>query len=233
MVTLNFNRLYQLIKIDIITHKKNILVTSAAFIVILALLPFHVSGSVDAYSWILYIGGFMITNQAFNEMHDQRKAFQYLTLPCSNFERFLSKFLLTTIFFTITLAVVFYVCSLLSVVTNALFFHHSVELFDLASIGLWVGIGKYIILQSIFLLGAAYFQKHSVTKTTLALGCLFIVLAILLFLFSWVTCPSCSQSGLFDLISKSFNGLYFIFWMVVAPICWLITYARIAESEIK
>lgn len=233
MVTLSFNRLYQLIKIDIITNKKNILVTSAAFIVILALLPFHVSGSADAYSWILYIGGFMITNQALNEMHDHRKAFSYLTLPCSNFERFLSKFLLTTIIFAIALLAVFYFFSVLSVVTNGLFFHRDVAVFDLASMGLWIDIGKYIILQSIFLLGAAYFQKHSVTKTTLALGCLFIVLAILLFLFSWITCPSCSQSGLFELISKSFNGLYFVLWMVVAPICWFITYVRIAESEIK
>ncbi|OGT50349.1 MAG: hypothetical protein A3E53_01190 [Gammaproteobacteria bacterium RIFCSPHIGHO2_12_FULL_39_24] len=209
------------------------LVTSAAFIVILALLPFHFSGSADAYSWMLYIGGFMITNRAFNEMHDHRKACAYLTLPCSNLERFLSKFLLTTVIFAIVLLVVFYACSMLSVITNTLFFHHAINIFDLTSIGLWIGIGKYIVLQSIFLLGAAYFQKHSITKTTLALGCLFIVLAILLFLFSWVTCPSCSQSGLFDLISKSFNGVYFIFWIVVAPICWLITYVRIAESEIK
>ena len=166
-------------------------------------------------------------------MHDHRKACAYLTLPCSNLERFLSKFLLTTVIFAIVLLVVFYACSMLSVITNTLFFHHAINIFDLTSIGLWIGIGKYIVLQSIFLLGAAYFQKHSITKTTLALGCLFIVLAILLFLFSWVTCPSCSQSGLFDLISKSFNGVYFIFWIVVAPICWLITYVRIAESEIK
>lgn len=233
MNTLILNRLYRLIKIDITTNRKNILITSAAFIVILALLPFHFSGSTGAYLWILYIGGFMITNKAFNEMHNHRKAFTYLTLPCSNLERFLSKFLLTTVIFAIGLLAAFYLCSLLSVITNEIFFHNIVTLFDLASTGLWIGIGKYIILQSLFLLGAAYFQKHSVTKTTLVLGCLFIVFAIVLFLFSWIICPSCNQYGLFDLILKSLNGLYFIFWIVVAPICWMVTYVRIAESEIK
>lgn len=230
---LNFNRLWQLIKIDIITHKKNILVTSAAFIAILALIPFHVSASIDVYYFILYIGGFMITNRAFNEMHDQRKAVAYLTLPCSNFERFLSKFLLTTVFFALALLAIFYSFSLLSVITNALFFHRSVGSFNLHSMMLWVVIGKYIILQSVFLLGAAYFQKNAVTKTTLVLCCFFIALAMLSFLFTWIICPACNQGSLVNLFSISLHGFYFIFWIALAPICWFITYVRVSESEIK
>lgn len=233
MKTFSFTRLNQLIKIDLFINKKSLLITSSAFIVILALLPFHFSGSIDVYFWILYIGGLMITNQAFNEIHDHRKAFLYLTLPCSNFERFLSKFLITTILYSVGLLLIFYFFSLLSVFTNTIFFHRDITLFDLSSARLWIGIGKYIIFQSIFLLGAAYFQKSSITKTTLVLGCTFIVLSVSLFIFSWMICPSCSQNGLFYLIEKTFHGVYFICWMVVAPICWYITYIRIMESEIK
>lgn len=233
MVTLNFNRLWQLIKIDIVMHKKNMLLTSAACIAILALIPFHVSASIDLYYFILYIGGFMITNRAFNEIHDQRKAAAYLTLPCSNLERFLSKFLLTTVFFAIALLVIFYCISLLSVISNALLFHRSVKPFNIDSMIVWVLIGKYIILQSVFLLGAAYFQKNAVTKTTLTLACLFIALAMLSFLFSWIICPTCNQGGLVNLISISLHGFYFIFWITLAPIFWFITYVRISESEIK
>lgn len=233
MNTLNFSRLLHLIKIDIVINKKNILITTAMFIVVFALLPFHISGSIEAYSWLLYIGGFMITNKAFNEMHDKRKAYQYLTLPCSNMERFLSKFLLSTMIYAVALLIVFYFFSVLSFVSNLLFFHNEVTMFDLTESALWIGIGKYIILQSLFLLGSAYFKKYSITKTTLAIGCFLIILAMLLSLISWIICPTCSNVGLFDLISQSMNGLYFIFWIIIAPFCWILTYVRISESEIK
>lgn len=233
MNTFEFNRLLKLIKIDILTHKKTILVTLATLIAIFALLPFHISSSSDAYFFVLYTVGFAVTNRAFNEMHDPRKAFTYLTLPCSNLERLISKFLVTTILISITLVVIFYLCSVFSVFMNKVLYNNSVTLFDLSAFGLWSGIGKYIIFQSIFFLGAAYFQKGSTTKTTLVLCCIFIVLSLLLFLFSWMICPSCNQSGMINLITKSFDGLNFIFWILVAPICWVFTYLRITECEIK
>ena len=233
MLELSLSRLYQLIKLDIVINKKTILTTAAAFFVIVALLPMHITSSISVYLFLLYIGGFMVTNQIFNEMHDPRKAFHYLTLPCSNLERFLSKWLLTTIIFAGVLVIIFYLFSSMSVLANQLFFKNSVLIFDIANTGLWISIGKYIILQSLFLLGAAYFKKSSTTKTTLALGCVFIVAAMFLFLLSWIICPSCSDTSIFALVSRSFSGLYFIFWVIAAPICWVATYRRVSASEIK
>lgn len=232
MENLNLIRLFKLIKIDIVTNKKSIFVTAALFAVVLALFPFHVTGSLSAYSLLLYIGGFMVTSNAFSEMHSTQKAFQYLTLPCSNLERFLSKWLLTTIIYALALLIIFYLLSELSFFANAIFFHNMVSVFVLSHFVLWVDIGKYIILQSLFLLGAAYFKKSSITKTALLIGCFLIFLAMLLFLFSWVVCPGCTHIALFDLVSQSLNGLSFIFWVVMAPFCWWMTYVRISECEI-
>ena len=233
MNAISMNRLYRLLKIDLLKSKKTILITVATLVVILALLPFHVTGGTGTYFFLLYIGGFIVTGYAFSEMHDRRKSFQYLTLPCSNAERFLAKWLLTAVIYALGVLLLYFLFSCLSVGINLLLFHRTISVFNLTQPALWIGLGKYIILQSIVLLGAAYFKKNVLLKTALSIGCLLIVVATLMLLIAWVFCPSCFFGGAFDLISLSLHGAYFLFWIVLAPLCWFVTYLRISDCEIK
>ena len=233
MNVLNLPRLLRLIKIDLVISKKTILVTTATLIVILALLPFHITATTTTYFFILYTGGFIITSYAFSAMHDRRKSIHYLTLPCSNLERFLSKWCVTTLVYALSLLVLYTIFSWISLGMNLWIFNHPLHIFSLANPDLWWGIGKYIILQSLVLLGAAYFKNNVLLKTALTLGCLFILVAITLMLTAWIFCPHCFAMGFTHSLVLSVHGTYFIFWIVLAPFCWLMTYLRIADSEIK
>ena len=227
---LNIHRLLQLMLNDIRLHAKTILITAATIVVLFALLPFHVTGNSSAYLLILYVGGFIVTGFAFNELHDRSRAHFYLMLPCSNSERFLSKWLLTSLGYAFGVLIIYYLFSLLSVAVNMFLFNRHVNLFDISQPNLWIEIGKYIILQSIILLGAITFKRFVLIKTALVLGCFLLVLSLLIGSVAWIFCPQCSQ-GWF-LFSTLMKGEYFIFWIILAPFCWIVTYLRLTESEL-
>src|SRR5579872_6599748 len=181
----NINRLFILILNDLRSHSKTILIFAVALLVFFLITPFEVTNSPDVYLAILYIGGFIISSFAFKDCHHPQKAYLYLMLPCSNFERFLSKWLLTSIGYAIILLAVYYLCLLLHFVmllswVNFGVFHYHIYLMDIFQISLWISIAKYIILQSVILLGAMTFKKYALIKTALVLGCYFLLLNIFL-----------------------------------------------------
>lgn len=225
-----FKRLTQLITNDVYLHRKTILTVAATIIVLYALMPFQITANATAYFLILYLGGFIITSYTFKELHDKNKVYLYLTLPCSNLERFLSKWLQTTVLFAIGTLIVFYLFSLLTVIVNRLVYKQDIATFNLLQADLWLSIGKYIILQAIFLLGAVTFKKNAFIKTVLTLGCFLILISTVILLLAWSFCPNCSQGIYF--VHTIFNGSYFLFWTILAPICWYLSYLRLTNYEL-
>jgi hypothetical protein len=89
----------------------------------------------------------------------------------------------------------------------------------------------YLIFQAIFLLGAIYFKRYALLKTVLCLVCVgitFTLLAHIVF------------SALFGVhsavylaaYSRHLNEFKSAFWLVLAPLCWVISYVRLKEAEI-
>lgn len=229
--TLSVKRLSWLMINDLRLHSKNIMIVAATLIVFFALVPYHVTSNTTAYFSILYIGGFIISSFAFADYHDPRKAFLFLTLPCTNLERFLSKWLSTTVMFSIGLLSFYYLFSLLSYSINLLVYHQQMQLLDISQPALWVGIGKYITLQSVVLLGAITFKKYALIKTGLTIGCILLVFSLVMALLTWIFCPNCILNGIaYNLSSK---GHDFIFWLIAAPLFWVVTYLRLNEIELR
>ena len=96
---------------------------------------------------------------------------------------------------------------------------------------LWLNIGKYIILQAIILLGGITFKNHALIKTTLSLGVLFFLLFSTITIFTWIFCPNCPQA--WQLITQTLHSIYFTLWIVIAPICWIVTYLKLTEYELR
>lgn len=230
-MNLNFNRLLHLFKLDLVLHRKIILISTLTFIILCSLLPFHVTATTSMYFFILYVGGFLITGAAFNDLHDKTKAPQYLTLPCSSLERFLSKWLLTSVLYAVTALIIYFLFAWLSVLANLLAFNQQVYPFDILQINLWLGIGKYVLLQAIILLGAMTFKKHALIKTALSLGCFLLVILAISGMLTWMTCPHCAN-GWFGL-HMLFDSRYFNLWIILAPICWCLTYLKLTKYELK
>lgn len=225
--TLSFCRLYHLMANDIRLNKKMILTIAATILVFLALMPFHATENSATYVFMLYLGGFILSSRAFSELHDPRRAALFFMLPCSNLERFLSKWLLTSIIYALALLVLYYLCSVLSVFINTLFLQKQVSLLSLMDTSLWLSVGKYIVLQSIFLLGAIVFKKYAFIKTLLTLGCVFLIVSIFFGMFTWGACNDCTFKW------WMVHNTVWIFLMVAMPFCWIVSYLKLTEFELK
>lgn len=229
---LNMSRIFKLIKNDLILQSKTIFIVAVTLLVVSSLMPFHVSTSSFFYFIMLYVGGFIYTSNVFNDLHDPRKSFYFLTLPSSNLEKFLSKLLVSSVGYSSGLLLAYYVCSWISMVINFWFFHQTFYPLNIYQPQLWANIGKYIILQSMVLLGAIVFKKHALIKTILTVGCLYLVINILAFLLSANICFDCQNGWSISFRSMMQVGLS-IFWVVLAPLCWILTYSRISRYELK
>jgi hypothetical protein len=229
--TFNLRRFSHLLLNDVRYHLKTTLVVAATLIVLFALLPFHTTTGTAVYFMILYTGGFIITSFAFKDLHDPQRAYLALMLPCSNLERFLTKWFLTSLGYALAVLFIYYLFSLLSFTVNTFIYHQQFPLLNILNPALWLGIAKYIIIQSIILLGAIVFKRSALLKTLLCIGLFFIGLSLLSVLIAWIFCPTCLQQGMTFYLST--ENQHFILWLIAAPLCWIITYLRLTEFELK
>lgn len=227
----NWQRFSHLIINDLRLHLKTILIVSVTLLICLILLPLD-TRSFATYQMILFIGGFIITGLAFNDLHDRNRAHAFLMLPCSHLERFLSRWLLTSLMYALGVLIFYYVFSTLNSFTNAILFKQPFLLLNIFEPTLWIEIGKYIILQSVVLLGAIVFKRYALIKTILVTSGFIFFLIITSLLITWKSCPNCFLA-MSETIAAILKGGYFIFWIILAPICWYLTYLRLTEYELQ
>lgn len=167
----------------------------AGFLLAIAILPIFSSErsgfiAVQELSLFFYVlGGLALTSMIFNEIHSPTKAFQFLTLPSTTFEKLAAAWFTGSVIYTIAVFAGIFVLSVL------------IETFKGINTGYWGSMNvfnplapeaidtvlRYFFYQSIFLLGAVYFKKNNFLKTFLvivvvALGFLFFInIAILIF----------------------------------------------------
>ncbi len=199
---LNINRLYLLTRRHIFSNTKGWLVAfgavSGALLVISLLTayfnPQNLPGLAPTYITIMFIGGYIFTSNIFSELHDTRKATHYLTVPVSTTERLLSAWLLTAVLFPILsmllITLIILIANLLMNLTlnfepfQQVFYNGGFRVFS-----------SYLITQSIFLLGAAYFRKNNFLKTVLAMFVFSMVVMALTSAFGYLLLSSLSEGG--------------------------------------
>ena len=226
----SLDRLTHLISNELKYHKRIIFIVAALFAVFSALMPAHMIANFKEYLFILYAGGLIISSYAFSDLHNPLTAYQLLMLPCSPIERFLSKWLLTSIMYALAALVVYYLCSLLKMAISFFIFKAITTPLDMLQWPLWISISKYVLTQSIVLLGAISFKKYALIKTLLIWG----LLSIILFAFAWCV----SWIGESDYIRVAMmnamtHALIYTFSIGLAPICWYVTYLKLTEYELR
>lgn len=230
---LSFKRLGLLIRNELYLQKKQVLLLSGMIVILLILFSGVSTVSEDNYMTFLYIGGFIMTSYAFGDLHNQRKAYFYLSLPCSSLERFLSKWLLTSVGYALGLLLLCYLYSLLSsLLVSTVFFgqHHAFDFFHMAQ---WKNIALYFVLQSVVLLGSAVFKRFALLKTGFTVGLFALTVALFTASMTWLFCAgNCINPNLISIVELSLDGGYFAFWVILAPLCWYLTYLRITEAEL-
>jgi len=251
----NFNRFWHLIKNDVVTNYRTLLTAAGAALGILLFINFismlstrEPAVSLVFYPLILFIGGYLITSLSFSDLHHPQRSYVYLTLPASNLEKFLSKLVLTTVGYVLGTLILYFLFSVLMSIVNLIIFQQSHPLFNPFDRIIWITIGVYLITQSIFLLGAVYYKKHAFIKTNLFLFLLQLTVSIFIvflvkivfwnYIQGWSFSPEdiiLSSPAVEQQLENFFWGfaqfMKFIFYWVLAPVLWLISYFRLKETE--
>ena len=126
------------------------------------------------YPVILWSGGLLFTSMIFADLHHPLQRFHYLTLPCSNLERFLSRYLLTgpllVLYVLVTYAAFDFIASIvasgLTVLSAAPFAPLDPRIVEVTT--------QYLQLHALMLLGAIFFRSYALPKSLIAgavIGC--------------------------------------------------------------
>lgn len=231
---LSLQRVALLIRNDIVANWVMIRVAVAAIVAILILynLVFtqdYYHAHPQGYFLILFLGGLWITSLAFTEIHNEQKSGTYLTLPCSQLEKVLSRLLLTSILYiivTLALYTLFYwiVDSIVRIRTGL-----DLPLFNPFQPIIFHWIADYLILQSVLFLGAIYFKSHVIVKTIATVGIFGLVLMFYILLLGFIY-----PSGLYAMyvqIPGIQQVLQIVMWPILPIYCWVLSYIRFTDTE--
>jgi hypothetical protein len=191
------------------------------------------------YAISLIAGGFILSSLAFNDLSSTLKRYRYLTLPVSAFEKFLTMWLLTSLGWIILCTVTYAGYATLANALGSIIFRTVIfQTFKPLSISTILVIKYYFVLQGIFMAGAATFKGYVFPKTlfTLVLFALLCGLISYLFMTDLFLVDEDYFTGENSLMKmpvfKFWQLAQWLFWWVLGPLSWVITYLGIKEKEV-
>lgn len=243
----NPGRFWLLLKTELIRSKNGILITLlisfglqffVGFILSCILEDLEIYEHYENFGFNLIIVGFILSSLAFKDLNHTLKRYQYLTLPVSALEKFLSMWFLTSVSWIIFFTGIYYFYAIVvnlfgsNIFTNIHF--ESFSPFNSKALDI---IKYYFVLQGIFLVGATHFKGYVFPKTILSL-LIFAAVCGLFFYFGmhdFFTVEECTAetNPLIGTPAHQFWKLtQALFWWILAPLCWLISYFGIKEKEV-
>ena len=245
----DFSRFWLLLKLELFKSRKGVFMT---FLITFGLLFFMgmLLGIVtepdlksfdhtESYTYALLLGGFILSSLAYSDLGSSLRRYTFLNLPVSTFERFLSMWILTSIVwivaFTLTYTVYTWVANYIG---QLLFSQVTFHAFDPLSEIAITTMKYYFVLQGIFLVGAAHFRGYVFPKTVSVLIVLALVCGTMVYFMlrePFLSEHECvgTECELVDVIGEQpvWAVIKWLFWWVLAPMSWLITYLGLREQE--
>ena len=198
------------------------------------------------FLFTLFVWGTIASSSSFADLHNKSKNTAYLLLPASALEKTLAPLLLVTIGLIAYLLVFMTVASTAIEYVNRLTSGGRNEIFDPFDPILWRSgaIPSYLVAQSLFFLGAAWFRSVHYIKTLLAIVIGLLTLAALTLIAAWI-----AGFAVIDLpriqVRPDFGywvleSLAWLRWLraillfVALPIlCWYLTWLRVKETQVS
>ncbi|HLF11406.1 MAG TPA: hypothetical protein VJA26_09325 [Gammaproteobacteria bacterium] len=251
----SWRRLALLLRNDIMGGYRTLLIHSAALAVLIvagSMMNVYFNGaSLNPIYWfpaLLFIWGPVIASRAFGELHDKTRNESFLLLPGSSLEKTAARLLLVTAGFLGFVLAYTTVVSFLAETANLLVFGRQNELFRPFDPLVGVLVGHYVVAQSLYFLGAAWFRKAHFWKTALAttaIWCGCIAFAVLL---GWLLFEpyrdgfgvSFNEGELYSiflgrtpLIDRVGQAAKIAYYFVLPPFCWLVAWLRVKETQVS
>lgn len=191
------------------------------------------------YAFTLIIGGFVLTSLAFNDLSNSLKSFNYLTLPASILEKFITMWLLTSVGWIVLYSFTYYMYTLAANPIGSMIDPNlQFENFDPLSGFAIATIKYYFVLQGLFLVGATHFKGYVFPKTIFTLILVGLVVMLLTYLMVGDLMQSNEEclSEQNYLEGKPIHRIWLMtqwaFWWVMAPLCWVISYLGLKGREV-
>lgn len=258
LLEFNPNRLWQLLKLEATTKNKRALMVFAAALGVLLLYQFLLiyNRDHDAYNWInetfgglLIFGGLLYTSYSFSELTDNSTSMTYLTLPASNFEKFVSKWLFSTVGFYVVYLVGYSIFAFIGLSLANTVFDFKGESFAPFVEENLICTKVYFVVSSIFLLGAITFKSYHAPKTVLSLVGLtmfigsiaYLIVRVVMYDFfdGWAPIDNAANVNLrpnqsmVDFMEGPFVTIMkWLFWLVLPLFFWTVSFFKLKEKEI-
>ena len=245
-------RLWYLARNEIYLNYKTILISFGAIFGLLLII--NVSSVTSYAEWnfnhvffpiSLMVGGLITVSLAFSPLYDKRRGMSYLTLPASSLEKYLSRFLITSIGYLIAGTVIYILLSLLSAWITTSAFKMSHPIFNPFSRNSLFFMRLYIVCHSVMFFGAIYFRKNNLLKTLLSLFLLSLAIsAVVAVYYRFVFHNHFVGFGLKmvnnleeveptqDFIKFITGSSSVILYWIMAPFFWITGYLRFKETEV-
>ncbi len=191
----------------------------------------------DTYGFALFIWGIWATSRAFRPLQDRSRTEAYLLLPASALEKMLARLLLVTAGLALALLVCSTILSLVIEGLNLVFFGDRRPIFNPFDAEIWELIAAYIVVQSPYFLGSAWFRRAPFLKTSLAVILLLLAFAVFALFAVRIALggPGWGAWYVFDgFVDWHFaNGgaLENVFLVLMPPVLWCIAWLRLKEAQ--
>lgn len=215
-------------------------------------------GLLNAASILFAIFGILFSSTLMEPMRSKVKRIAYLSNPASDLEKFLSRWLIVTVGFVIAFCCALWMADLLRVAVFSVRFPKvDVRMIDWSrlvfpgekhgtiTIGylfphrslFGLGVAAFLFCQSLYVLGATFWEKSSFMKTFAALciiSLLYIPVARLAYLWAFPDPDAFAVSMNMLNLGSDINSLWYVngVLLLMAVVNWVLAGFRFRESEI-
>lgn len=201
------------------------------------------------FSNLLFIGGLIITSLTFSDtMHSKIRQHEWMMLPAHAHEKLAAKIIYLAVGYPAALLLFMTLASLITEGANMLIIGRTVPMFRPYEKEVWESIAGFLVMQSVFLLGATYFRSAHFIKTVLALIAISLVaglftalivrIAYAPYVSAFLADPYMFDQMALTLYTTDMPMLFRIgrvisrvLMYLVIPFSYLVTYYRIREKE--
>jgi hypothetical protein len=256
MSSFSVRRLAFLLRNDLFIHRRAIIITAALIVCVQLVHGFTGYYYVKKYGFdplniFLFPGGYLLTAFAFKSLHNTYSATTYLMLPASIMEKYLSRYLLTSLGFMVGVTFLSSVSDLVGrEITEMIYGEKFTKFYPFHS-----EYGSYFLLylisQAVVFWCAVYFRKHTIIKILFIFLLFFLVVEF--YMGIWLNQMAFDLANIFWNFGGMFGStgaqekhfiLYLediIMWklqvvhlpsiVLVMPLFWILGYFRLKRSE--
>ncbi len=190
---------------------------------------------------IVILGGFIFSSLVFSELQSREKAIFFLSLPATSLEKLAAGWLISSPIFVIFIYVLLMVVNLFTGTLLSLFPGKEFIFVDPFYPPLLNSLGSYMVLQTVFLLGAVYFKKNNFFKTILSVFLVAMVISIWGIIMAYLVLGKTHigmenvnfpeywhhfAENILPSIAKT------VFWGIIGPFFLFVSWLRLKEREV-